>query len=124
MYRAKRKDNNEWTYGYYYKIWDKHYLLWGMTNDVPNMIEVYEDTVCRMIDYRKDDNEKDIYLNDIVLCESGEGCMGYREYSQYFIVDDYHFTMASIQECENVKVVGNIYDNKELIKKCVNGGLK
>ena len=122
MYRAKRKDNNEWTYGYYYKIWDKHYLLWGMTNNVPNMIEVYEDTVCRMIDYRKDDNEKDIYLNDIVLCEDGESCYGYREYREYFIVDDYHLTTAPIQECEDVKVVGNIYDNPELIKRCVNGG--
>lgn len=121
MYRAKRKDNNEWTYGYYYKIWDKHYLLWGMTNDVPNMIEVYEDTVCRMIDYRKDDNEKDIYLNDIVLCESGEYWTGYREYSQYFIVEDYHLTMGYIQECENIKVIGNIYDNPELIKRCING---
>lgn len=122
MYRAKRKDNNEWTYGYYYKIWDKHYLLWGMTDNVPNMIEVDKDTVCRMIDYEKDDNGRDIYLNDIVLCESGEEYMGYREFRKYFIVDDYHEIMCAIQECENVKVVGNIFDNKELIKKCVNGG--
>lgn len=121
MYRAKRKDNNEWTYGYYYKIWDKHYLLWGMTNDVPNMIEVYEDTVCRMIDYRKDDDEKDIYLNDIIVCENGESYYGYREYREYFIVDDYHLTMGYIQECEDVKIIGNIYDNPELIKRCLNG---
>lgn len=45
LFRGKRKDNREWVYGYVYRIWERVYILWGMTNDVPNMIEVDPETV-------------------------------------------------------------------------------
>lgn len=40
LFKAKRVDNGKWVQGYYYQIWENGYILWGMTNDVPNMIEV------------------------------------------------------------------------------------
>lgn len=38
LFKAKRVDNGKWVQGYYYQIWENGYILWGMTNDVPNMI--------------------------------------------------------------------------------------
>lgn len=45
LFRGKRADNGEWVQGYVYQIWESVYILWGMTNGVPNMIEVIPETV-------------------------------------------------------------------------------
>lgn len=34
-----------WVQGYFFQIWERTYILWGTTNDVPNMIEVLPSTV-------------------------------------------------------------------------------
>ena len=65
LYRAKRTDNGEWTYGYLYGIWERKYILWGMTNDVPDMVEVDPSTICQCTGLR-DKNGKLICENDIV----------------------------------------------------------
>lgn len=66
LFRGKRKDNGEWVQGYLYGIWERRYILWGMTNDIPNMVEVDPSTVCRCTG-RKDKNGKLIYENDIMV---------------------------------------------------------
>ena len=45
--KAKRIDNGEWIQGYLYDIWEKRYILWGMTNNIPTMIEVDPTTICQ-----------------------------------------------------------------------------
>ena len=45
LFKGKRKDTGEWTEGYFFKIWDRVFLLWGMTGDSPNMEEVIPETV-------------------------------------------------------------------------------
>ena len=45
LFRGKRVDNGKWVQGYVYQIWESVYILWGMTNGVPNMIEVIPETV-------------------------------------------------------------------------------
>ena len=40
LFKAKRKDNGEWIQGYYYQIWQQGYILWGMINNMPDMVEV------------------------------------------------------------------------------------
>lgn len=65
LYRAKRTDNGEWTYGYLYGIWERKYILWGMTNDVPNMTEVDPSTICQCTGL-KDKNGKLIWESDVV----------------------------------------------------------
>ena len=45
LFRGKRTDNGTWTYGYLFCIWERTYLCWGTTNNVPNMKEVLPETV-------------------------------------------------------------------------------
>ena len=87
LYRAKRIDNGEWVEGYLYGIWERRYILWGMTNDVPDMIEVDPSTICQCTGLR-DKNGKLIWENDIVdflghkgkvMYECGSFGIAYRE---------------------------------------------
>ena len=64
-FRGKRIDNGEWVYGYLFQIWERVYILWGTTNDVPNMIEVDPSTVGQFTGI-VDKNEKKIYEGDII----------------------------------------------------------
>ena len=66
LYRAKRTDDGEWVEGYLYGIWERRYILWGMTNDVPDMIEVDQSTICQCTGL-KDKNNKLIWENDIMV---------------------------------------------------------
>lgn len=66
LFRAKRIDNGDWSYGYLYGIWEIKYILWGMTNDVPNMTEVDPSTICQCTGL-KDKNGNLIWENDIMV---------------------------------------------------------
>lgn len=65
LYKAKRLDNGEWVQGYLYGIWEKRYILWGMTNDIPNMVEVDPSTICQCTGL-KDKNGNLLWENDIL----------------------------------------------------------
>lgn len=73
LYRAKRKNWKQipkemwWVEGYLYCIWERRYILWGMINDVPDMIEVDPSTICQCTGL-KDNNGKLIWENDVVKC--------------------------------------------------------
>lgn len=123
LYRAKRIDNGEWTYGYLYGIWKRKYILWGMTNDVPNMTEVTPSTICQCTGL-SDKNGKLIWENDICIITDGT----LDEEDGYFRLDweidramfefegtgiCANFDNVSGYDCE---VVGNIFDNPELLE--------
>lgn len=125
LFKAKRIDNGEWVQGYLYGIWEKRYILWGMTNDVPNMIEVDPSTICQCTGL-KDKNDKLIWENDIVGLynenKTKRYAVGSVEYGTCNCsccdgVYGWYFTdNADIRESGRYEVIGNVFDNKELLE--------
>ena len=111
LFRGKRVDNGKWTEGYFFKSWDKVFLLWGMTGDCPNMEEVVPETIGQFTGLC-DKNGKKIFEGDIV--ESPNGTQGFIEWQNAecaFLVnigDDWQ----TMDDCP-YEVVGNIYDKEE-----------
>ena len=121
LFKGKRKDTGEWIEGYFFKIWDRTFLLWGMTNDHPNMIEVIPETVSQFIGLT-DRYEKKIFEGDIVNIITGIN--GYQS--------TYHSTIQEVKyiadsgiavflpfdnsDIVEIEVIGNVYDNKELLE--------
>ena len=122
LYRGKRIDNGEWVEGYLYGIWERRYILWGMTNDIPNMVEVDPETVCQCTGL-KDKNGKLIWENDIVNCPDAE-CCGYIGWNEseagfYFnvLLEDGGFEEEHIYDYQDsIEVIGNKFDNPELLE--------
>ena len=121
LFRGKRTDNGTWTCGYLFCIWERAYLCWGTTNSVPNMKEVLPETVCQFTGLY-DKNSMKIFEGDIV--ERG-GRIWLVEYSNkygQFMMTTYtekgiswsrSFDLIPPDWCE---VIGNIYDNPELLE--------
>lgn len=109
LFKAKRIDNEEWIQGYLYGIWEKRYILWGMTNDIPNMIEVNPSTICQCTGM-KDKNGKLIWENDIVKYDWGGTRTDSVEYQSPI------FTYSESMRWNVQQVIGNIFDNPELLE--------
>ena len=137
LFKAKRLDNGEWVPGYLYGIWEKWYILWGMTNDVPNMIEVDPTTICQCTGL-KDKNGKLIWEGDIILFQLDNddcpfpnkdtkkrlGKVFYKGFRTTFAIGIGKNGSGSInddlwkyvQNGNRVEVIGNKFDNPELLE--------
>lgn len=128
LFKAKRIDNGKWVQGYLYGIWEKRYILWGMTNDIPNMVEVDENTICQYTGL-KDKNGKLIWENDVVEIGEHEDSVNglykviYCEINFCYALErsiDFHynfFTFSALNGFEtSSEVIGNIFDNPELLE--------
>ena len=126
--KAKRLDNGEWIQGYLYGIWEKRYILWGMTNNIPTMIEVDPTTICQCTGL-KDKNGNLIWENDVVEIGEHEDTVNglykviYCENAHCYALKrsvDFHynfFTFSDLNGFEtSSKVIGNIFDNPELLE--------
>ena len=119
IFRGKRIDNGEWAEGYFFQSWDRLFLLWGMTGDNPNMVEVIPETVGQFTGLC-DKNGKKIFEGDIVKCLSLE--YGYVNKEVYYSEDKAKFVLHScgtdyeFDEYINVEVVGDIHDDAELLE--------
>ena len=122
LFKGKRADNGEWTEGYLFKQWNRTFLLWGMTGDNPNMTEVIPATV-RQFTGLVDKNGKKIFEGDFVVTTR---TFYHRIYEVRFSEARCGwFPFASGDGCgccedevecpEYVEIIGNIYDNKELL---------
>lgn len=113
LFRGKRKDNGEWIQGYLYGIWERRYILWGMTNDIPNMVEVDPETVCQYTGY------EGIYEKDIFWYEDEEYVIKWSDDSLSWEAVSL-FTDVSVSLAEfnpyYIDVIGNEIDNPELLE--------
>ena len=133
LFRGKRVDNGEWTEGYLFKQWNRTFLLWGMTGDIPNMTEVISKTTGQFTGLT-DKNGKKIFEGDIIRAitldtgseEIAVVCFGNfidenngDEYIGFYIEFDGIKTTATqlaMEEAKNrIEVIGNIFDNPELL---------
>ena len=126
LFKGKRLDNGVWVQGYLFGIWEKRYILWGMTNDIPNMIEVDPSTICQCTGL-KDNNGKLIWENDVVgfwdtySTENGQAemdCIGkvvWDDETISFQVTN-RLSAESYEVLDECSVIGNIFDNSELLE--------
>lgn len=119
--RGKRIDNGEWVEGYLYGIWERRYILWGMTNDIPNMVEVDPETVYQCT-AMPDKNNKLIFENDIAIKHNDD------DKEPYLIRWSENYAAWELAQCGcamygffdvdfgEIEVIGNAIDNPELLE--------
>lgn len=140
LFRGKWIYNGEWVEGYYCKISETtyafaedyernpipvhHYILqetmtdWGLPNRF-NQYEIDPETLCQYTGL-KDKNGKQIYENDIVRIENSidEGIGNIEFYGgMWYVEGKPSNSIYDILEYDDadVEVIGNIFDNPELI---------
>lgn len=114
IFRGKRKDNGEWTEGFLFKCWGRAFLLWGMTGDSPNMVEVIPETVGQFTGFT-DKNGKKTFEGDIMqLCSACYPCLVYWDGKGWAWEQNGKRREIDLTR-EKMDIIGNIYDNKELL---------
>ncbi len=144
LFRGKRIDNGEWAYGYYFydSFYNKAYITTGnycmrISKEKPNQriinaFEIGPNTVGRYIG-KKDKNDNKIFEGDILEADVFKNLnrckviwtVEYKErFSQgngyYFYDKNRRFNARATQSTiinTHAMVIGNIYDNTELLKE-------
>ena len=118
IFRGKRVDNDEWTEGYFFKSWDKVFLLWGMTGDSPNMEEVKPETVGQYTGLT-DKNGKKIFEGDILLKGFEKVLVKWNANQCRWGIYSNNYEICGFNESTQgyFEVIGNIYQDKELLNE-------
>ena len=131
LFRAKLKNWKQlpkemWLVeGYLYGIWKRRYILCGMINNVPDIVEVDPSTICQCTGL-KDKNGNLIWENDVMVAHLDDI---FPEDATYTRVvwnnngfctkeqgSDGVFPLDKFDQ-ENFEVCGNLFDNTELINE-------
>ena len=133
IFKAKRKDNGEWVEGY---LFDngmperKRYFVGGLTIepytgtacddwDITGIdfYEIYPETICQYTGL-KDKNGQKIFENDILDCGM-KLRVSWHTFKASWVLSKkgwlYNHFFGESVEPEDVEVVGNIFDNPELL---------
>lgn len=133
LFKAKRIDNGEWIKGYYAECKGKTFI--GINIFIDDMFEVFctpvikwfevaPETLCQFTGIY-DKNGKRIWENDVVwlVCDGKEHI-----YQIVWDNSELDFKAAKGEEnygtnyeyllcCDDIEVIGNIFDNKELLQE-------
>nr|DAH24173.1 MAG TPA: YopX protein [Caudoviricetes sp.] len=135
LFRAKRLDNEEWVAGHYVKgldMYDKEvHLIFEPTTifyssgETDGWHKVDPFTICQCTGL-KDKNGKLIWENDIIECKNGkrnfQTQIEWDAYCAGFIFQDTETSAVGLDAIatnglySESKVIGNIFDNKELLE--------
>lgn len=126
-FRAQRKYDKKWCYGYIFKDGEETYILHGETDGIQNKTRVIPETISEFTGLY-DPYGNEIYVNDIVRWQditSGKYYHAAIKFKEPEIVDP-GFYIKWIKEiakrpnlrfwADEVKVVGNVFDNPELLE--------
>lgn len=123
-FRGKRKDNDNWVYGSLIVENDKYYICLGINDHIKRddyeicMVEVVPETVGQYI-RRKDNLDKKIYENDIVIAECKDlivkGKVLFEKITNSFFIENILGIDCKFFGDLEVFVVGNIHDNPEML---------
>lgn len=134
LFKAKRVDNGEWVTGYYVKgldMYDKevHLIFEPATifysnGETDGWNEIDPPTICQCTGL-KDKNGNLIWENDIVFVTDDDGCSGQIDTGVgeidfldglWYISGNVQNALYDIDKCFQLEVIGNIFDNKELLE--------
>lgn len=131
LFRAKRADNGEWVYGYYIKTRDyldnrEIHLIVGIdstsfpANEFIDANEVNPETLGQHTG-RTDKNGAKIFEGDVCHFYGGEYYSGYWEINYTGKIEIDADSLWYLDNAEFVEVIGNVYDNSELLEENNNG---
>ena len=129
LFKAKRIDNGEWVEGYYVYCRKRHYILpvlnkaIGFDEREDKWIEIDIDTLCQHTGLT-DKNDKKIWENDIlrrdgywdIRIEFENGVFMVRNTDKVQYINRVVYTPISIFDIKMYEVIGNIFDNPELLE--------
>ena len=134
LFKAKRVDNGEWVTGYYVKgldMYDKEVHLifdpatiFYSNGETDGWNEIDPPTICQCTGL-KDKNGNLIWENDIVFVTDDDGCSGQIDTGVgeidfldglWYISGNVQNALYDIDKCFQLEVIGNIFDNKELLE--------
>lgn len=104
-----------------FRIWDKINRMWLRCFNV-NLFDIGDLPNVELMQYTgvKDKNGKEIYEGDIVILNDAEEenkCIVKYKYGSYILVDgDLRENLSNV-EAKFLEVVGNIYENKNLLEE-------
>lgn len=127
LFKAKRKDNGEWVEGYYRADpdlnmhficgWD-YYLSENGLEREPFEYEIDPDTLCQFTGLT-DKNAEKIWENDILECGMRLR-VSWHHFKASWVLSKkgwmYNHFFGESVEPEDVEVIGNIFDNPELLE--------
>ena len=123
QYRGLTVDTKKWVYGYFFKIWERTYILWGTINDIPNMTEVIPETVGQFTGLHDKERSrffphgKEIYEGDIMDNER-YGVMKVTWLNgEFYLWLEKDMESLSIMSAKRFEVIGDIHSNPELLKE-------
>lgn len=135
LFRAKRIDNGEWVAGNYQRRFDllgngEHYIFSSKNHNSWEYAEVDPSTICQCTGL-KDKNGKLIWENDIVFVTDDDGNSGQVDTGVgevdfleglWYISGNVQNALYDINNMHQIKVIGNIFDNPELLEQEGNNG--